>query len=284
MKSVLGWVVAAAILLFALAGPITAAEPDWGDVRDPAPPPTHAIGGYARGCLAGAVALPADGPGYQVMRLSRDRFYGHPRLIRFIEGFAETMRAEGWDGLLVGDLAQPRGGPMSSGHRSHQIGLDVDIWFQPEDRPLSEAERESRSAVSVVSGNGQTVDPAEWTDGHARLLRTAAGFAEVERIFVGAAIKRKLCATTVGDRGWLAKIRPWWGHVYHFHVRLRCPPEDAACGNQAPVPPGDGCDETLAWWLSDDAKAELERLRKLPPKRLTLNDLPPACRAVLGGP
>jgi penicillin-insensitive murein endopeptidase len=71
--------------------------------------------------------------------------------------------------------------------------------------------------------------------------------------------------------------------VEHFHVRLACPADDATCNDQAPVPAGDGCDETLAWWFTDDAKAELERLRKLPPKRLTLADLPPACRSVLGG-
>jgi penicillin-insensitive murein endopeptidase len=273
-----------AALSLVLAGATsTAAEFDWAKVRSPAPPPAHAIGDYARGCLAGAVALPADGPNFQVMRPSRDRFYGHPRLIRFVEEFAAAMRAQGWDGLLVGDLAQPRGGPMGSGHSSHQTGLDVDFWLQPAGHPLSDAERENRSAVSVVSANGETVDPTEWTDAHARLLRTAAGFAEIERIFVAAAIKRKLCATTPGDRGWLAKIRPWWGHADHFHIRLRCPPEEAACRDQAAVPPGDGCDETLAWWFSDDAKAELERLRKLPPKRLTLDDLPPACRSVFTG-
>ena len=275
---------AATLVYLILAGPVvTAAEPDWGSVSGPAPPPAHAIGGYARGCLAGAVALPPDGPGYQVMRLSRDRFYGHPRLIRFIETFAAEMRAQGWDGLLVGDLAQPRGGPMTSGHASHQTGLDVDIWFEPESRRLSDAEREDRQAVPVVSEDGADVVAERWTEGHLRLLRTAAGFAEVERIFVGAAIKQHLCRTVDGDRRWLGKIRPWWGHVYHFHVRLACPAEDAACKEQAPVPEGDGCDDSLAWWLSEEAKAELERLRKLPPTPPTLADLPPACRAVLGG-
>ena len=274
---------ATVLVCLVLAGPTAAAEPDWGSVSGPAPPPAHAIGGYARGCLAGAVALPADGPGYQAMRLSRDRFYGHPRLIRFIEAFAETMRAQGWDGLLVGDMAQPRGGPMTSGHGSHQTGLDADIWFEPESRRLTDAEREERPAMSVVAEDGASVDPDRWTDGYERLLRIAAGFPEVERIFVGAAIKQHLCRTVGGDRRWLGKIRPWWGHVEHFHVRLACPADDAACNDQAPVPAGDGCDETLAWWFTDDAKAEIERLRKLPPKRLTLDDLPPACRSVLGG-
>jgi murein endopeptidase len=30
-------------------------------------------------------------------------------------------------GLLIGDMSQPRDGPMLYGHSSHQIGLDVDI-------------------------------------------------------------------------------------------------------------------------------------------------------------
>lgn len=259
---------------------------DWGEVTGPTQTPAQAIGGYAKGCLAGGKPLPADGPGYQVIRLSRDRFYGHPRLIRYIEELAKAVRQQGSSGLMVGDIAQPRGGPMPSGHRSHQIGLDADIWFLPAPaQRLSREQRENVSAMSVVAPDGQFVDRRRWTDAHVRLLKTAASFPEVERIFVNAAIKRELCAVAGSDRAWLSKIRPWWGHHYHFHVRLRCPAGDTGCKDQDPVPPGDSCDESLAWWFSDAERARLDKPKKpiKPPKPLTLAQLPPACRGVLNG-
>ncbi len=276
------------VLALALAAVVKDARAvDWGDVSNPTSTPPRAFGGYAKGCLAGAEALPPDGPGYQVIRLSRDRFHGHPRLIGFIKDLAKAARPQGWNGLLVGDIAQPRGGPMSSGHRSHQIGLDADIWFLPApSEPLSREARENLAAVSVVAMDGKSVDRQRWSDVHVRLLKTAAGFPDVARIFVNAAIKRELCAVAGQDRAWLAKIRPWWGHNYHFHVRLRCPPGDTGCLDQDPVPAGDSCDETLAWWFLDDARARLdkpEKPPKPPAKPLTLADLPPACRGVLNG-
>ena len=38
----------------------------------------RSIGYYTHGCLAGGVALPINGPTWQVMRLSRNRNWGHP--------------------------------------------------------------------------------------------------------------------------------------------------------------------------------------------------------------
>lgn len=277
----------AALLLLAAVADLHAAEvKQWWQVATPTPPPAHAVGSYARGCLAGAVALPLTGAGYQVMRPSRGRRYGHPRLIGFIEALAAAMRAKGRSGLLIGDLAQPRGGPMPTGHRSHQLGLDVDIWFRPApNRVLTDADRESLPAVSVVAENGARVDPRRWGAADIDLLRTAAGFPEVARIFVNPAIKRALCETAKKDRSWLAKIRPWWGHTYHFHVRLRCPPGEPACADQPPPPAGDGCGRDLGWWFSDEAAAALKESRRRPPARqLSLDDLPPACRRVLSTP
>lgn len=275
------------IVAGAAAQPASAAEakaaivPDWGAISAPAPAPARAIGGYARGCLGGAVALPADGAGYQVMRLSRNRYYGHPHLIAFIQDFAKTARADDWPGLLIGDMAQPRGGPIATGHASHQIGLDVDIWFTPApQRRLGRDERETMSAISMVAGT-DAVDPSVWSDRQLRLLRTAASFADVERIFVNPAIKRAACAGAGKDRAWLAKIRPWWGHTYHFHVRLRCPDGDEGCIAQEPLPPGDGCDAGLDWWFSDEAQPKTSPPAGGYKRKLDLADLPPACRGIL---
>src|SRR6201993_2730513 len=76
----------------------------------------QAIGAYERGCLSGAVALPSDGPNWQVMRPSRNRAWGHPVLIAFLERLAPKLPADAnWPGLLVGDIAQSRGGVVLAG-------------------------------------------------------------------------------------------------------------------------------------------------------------------------
>ncbi len=247
---------------------------------DMAPAP---LGSYAKGCLAGAAQLPETGPGWQAMRLGRNRNWGHPNVIAFIERLGAQARAIGWPGLYVGDISQPRGGPMRSGHRSHQIGLDVDIWLlRPQARPLTGAERERIGSPSLVTADRRSVNGG-WTAAHHALLRAAASDPAVARVFVNAAIKRELCnAEPPGAaRGWLGKIRPWWGHDEHFHVRLNCPAGAAGCIAQDPVPPGDGCDASLAWWFSDEALHPKPGPATPPRRELTLDDLPPACAAVL---
>ncbi len=253
----------------------------FGKAGKPAGGAPAAHGRYAAGCLAGAARLPETGPGWQAMRLSRNRSWGHPSLIAFIERLSRAAQDAGWAGLYVGDISQPRGGPMTSGHASHQIGLDVDIWLRPPDSlRLSRAERERISSTSVVARNRRRVN-GRWTDSHSRVLESAARDRSVARIFVNAAIKRRLCeARGKGDAAWLRKIRPWWGHKSHFHVRLNCPKEKR-CVAQAPLPAGAGCDKTLAWWFTREAlypKPADPRKRRPP---LMLADLPQACRAVL---
>ncbi|NLH83203.1 MAG: penicillin-insensitive murein endopeptidase [Phyllobacteriaceae bacterium] len=263
--------------------PADAAKVLFGEKTTPAALAPRPIGSYSRGCLAGAVALPIDGPAWQVMRLSRNRNWGHPRLVAFLERFAEAGRALGWPGLLVGDMSQPRGGPMLTGHASHEIGLDADVWFLPmPTRTLTADERETVSAVSMVNMKTRELDRSKWTETRAKLLRAAALDPEVERIFVNPPIKKALCDWAGGDRRWLGKIRPWYGHNYHFHVRLACPQGAADCRAQAPTPSGDGCGADLAWWLGPEPWKPSPPEKPRPP--LTLADLPTACRDVLAAP
>src|SRR6185312_16144169 len=153
------------------------------------------IGYYPRGCLQGGVELPTTGKTWQVMRLSRNRNWGHPELVQFLERFAPlAAKATGWHGILVGDMAQPRGGPLPFGHMSHQIGLDVDIWFMPmPNHVLSKEEREDTSAINLVSADWKHINPKMWTPAHAAFIRTAAEQPEVERVLVNAAIKKEIC-------------------------------------------------------------------------------------------
>ena len=264
----------------------------FGAVKTPAPMAARAIGFYAKGCLAGAKALPIDGPAWQAMRLSRNRNWGHPDLVALVEKLAiEARKHDGWPGLLVGDLSQPRGGPMMSSHASHQVGLDADIWFMPmPDRRLTEREREDLSATSMVMPDGQSVDPKIWTDAHARVVKRAASYSAVERIFVHPAIKKALCEATGKDenRAWLHKIRAYWGHNDHFHVRIACPGGSTACEHQPPLPADDGCGKELTNWLAL-VKPKPKPLtppevvaKPAPPKPgLTLDQLPAECRSVL---
>ena len=271
-----------------LAHPESAATPAkqlFGRATSPAEGPSRIFGFYARGCMAGGRELPADGDAWQVMRPSRNRAWGQPVLVTFLERMARKIRAEHvWPGLLVGDMAQPRGGPMITGHASHQIGMDADIWLRPmPERRLSRVEREEMPSLDVVRSDGLFVDEA-WKPEHLALIRAFALQPEVQRIFVNPAIKKAICDTARGDRGWLSKVRPEHGHNYHFHVRLACPAGQTECESQDPPPPGEGCDATLAWWFKDDVMHPQPNPNWKPKPPLTMASLPAACRRVLGAP
>ena len=208
----------------------------------------QSFGGYARGCQAGAVQLPQTGPTWQAMRLSRNRNWAQPQTVDYIQDLSRFAATQsGWSGLYVGDMSQPRGGPMLTGHASHQTGLDADIWMLPPNRlNLSAAERESLSSISMRRASGAFVN-SSWTPQHEAILKAAASDPRVARIFLFPGAKVEMCKNATGDRSWLRKIRPWWGHHYHFHVRLNCPAGTAGCEDQAPPPPGDGCAEAQGW-------------------------------------
>jgi penicillin-insensitive murein endopeptidase len=186
------------------------------------------------------------------MRLSRNRNWGTPDLVSFIDRFASDMQQrEHWSGLLIGDMSQPRGGPMITGHASHQIGLDVDIWFMPmPQQPLSVADRETVQPLLLAEEHGRSVIKENWQDGWVKLLRRAASYPEVARVFVHPAIKKALCQSPLSDKSWQHKIRAYWGHNDHFHVRLRCPSDMASCVPQQDPPGDDGCGKDLDTWLA----------------------------------
>ena len=262
--------------------PSTPAKELFARKSTPYPGTPRSIGGDFDGCLAGAVSLPVTGPAWQVMRPSRNRNWGHPQLIRFIERLAADARKVGWNGLLVGDMSQPRGGPMLSEHTSHQIGLDVDIWFAPmPDHVQSREERELGPAIDVVAPDLRDVDPDVWTRRHTALIRTAAHDPMVVRILVNAAIKRALCREAGADRTWLYKVRPWYGHAEHFHVQIACPAGSAECKPPAPPRPSDGCGHELEFWFKEST---LHPQPGKPRPVLTLAGLPPACKQIVKAP
>ncbi|MBN9049227.1 MAG: penicillin-insensitive murein endopeptidase [Rhizobiales bacterium] len=259
-------------------------------VRTPTKGPSEPIGYYPKGCLQGAVALPINGPHWQVMRLSRNRNWGTPQLVRFIKTFSDrAAKATGWNGILVGDMAQPRGGPAVSGHVSHQTGLDVDIWFIPMPKDiLSAQQREDMAANNLVASDWKHINPKVYTPQHMAFIKTAAQMPGVERVLVNAAIKKQMCETATGDRSWLSHVRPWYGHHDHIHVRLACPPGATECKKQPPVGSGEGCaDADFKFWFTkaiEPRKPPPFGVTPKPPKQIKLADLPAACKAVLNAP
>src|SRR6476660_5860973 len=254
----------------------------------PAAMPTRVLGFYAHGCIAGAEGLPINGDNWQVMRLSRNRYWGHTDLVALVKRLAAKARKDaGWPGILVGDMSQPRGGPMFTGHASHQVGLDADIWLTPmPNRQLSRNEREEMSAVMMVREDRLDIDTRVFTPGHLAVIRAAAQEPNVQRIFVNAAIKKALCREAKGDGSWLSKVRPMYGHDYHFHIRIKCPAGSRECENQPDPTEGGGCGASdLAYWVTDSVlypKPPATPPKPKPP--MTLAQLPAACRQVLAAP
>jgi penicillin-insensitive murein endopeptidase len=272
---------AAGISTSALAKTLFGAKPN-ASSQPPAP-----YGGYSKGCLAGGAQLVETGPTWQAMRLSRNRNWGHPEVIDYIQRLsARVARETSWNGLYVGDISQPRGGPMLTGHRSHQIGLDVDIWMRPaRNLGLSRTDRENISSISMRRAKGAFTND-DWTRDHHKVLRAAASDPRVARIFVFPGAKVRMCNDETGDRSYLRKIRPWYGHHYHFHVRLSCPPGATGCVNQAPIPPGDGCADAQQW-VNDILNPPPPKPRDpnapppTPRREYVMADLPQQCAAVL---
>jgi penicillin-insensitive murein endopeptidase len=242
------------------------------------------FGGYARGCQAGAVQLPETGPTWQAMRLSRNRNWAQPQTVDYIQDLSRFAATQsGWAGLYVGDMSQPRGGPMLTGHRSHQTGLDIDVWMLSPDRlDLTVQERENLSSISMRRQSGAFVNDS-WTPQHEAILRAAASDPRTARIFVFPGAKVAMCNAATGDRSWLNKIRPWWGHHYHFHVRLNCPEGTPGCTNQAPPPPGDGCAEARGWVdrILNPPPPDPNATPATPRGELTMANLPGQCLGVL---
>lgn len=266
-----------ALAFMLLQGSPLLANP-WSALEDPTTGAPRSIGETSAGCLRGARLLPAEGAGYLVMHLERNRYYGHPTLIAAIRNLGLEISNKGLGLMHVGDLGMVRGGPMPYGHRSHQSGLDADIWFDlnPELHHSANADRSNIKAPSFVDPLRDSVDRTRWSEDQARMLKIAANLPDVDRIFVNARIKDQLCKDHPNERSWLRKIRPWYYHEDHFHMRLQCPKDSPSCLPQEPIPPGDGCD-ALGPWLRMPSEPTPERKKP----QAAMPALPAECRAVL---
>lgn len=246
----------------------------WAKIKTPTAGPTEPLGTYAAGCLTGAVAVPVDAPGYAGMRLSRNRLFAHPQMVNYLKDLSERLRQGKMPLLLIGDVSPPRGGPMPTGHNSHQIGLDVDLWLRMSRARPTTSERESWSATGYVIQRKKL--KKSWSSTQVKMIAAAADSSEVARIFVSPAIKRYFC-NQFPSAPWQYRLRPWWGHEEHIHVRLLCPAGAATCVNQAPLSPADnGCGTDLDWWFSKEADDNWTKISTDHTPRV-FPDIPDAC-------
>lgn len=251
---------------------------------NPTPGKSEAIGHYSKGCLVGAKTFKGDERGLILSQTRRGRFWAHSELIDVLTELGEFSYRTLKKNVVVGDLSLSRGGPTVGGHNSHQNGLDVDIWFhlfkgKGKDFEFWQTE-EMRSALKDKSfGRDQLM-----------MLAFLAQDKRVERIFVHPVIKKRICEQSSEFRKpsfsseQLRKIRPWYGHDDHLHLRLKCPEDNKKCEVQNEPPPGDGCDQ-LDWWFSDEAKAseqgfdysyKAQRYKYMD----TINQLPSQCQNI----
>lgn len=251
---------------------------DWSRIKTPSPDIPMAVGGYANGCQFGAQILPEQGIGYYDIRRFRNRFYSQPQTIALVQAVGQYVYQRTGEAMLIGDLSQPIGGLMSYGHASHQNGLDVDIYFASiKQGETPDKDHEAPSVVDKISGSMKF---ELWKPSYREALYAAANHPDTERIFVNSIIKHHLCQTE-SDRRWLNKIRPYGGHDGHFHVRLRCPLGNELCQSQKPIPAGDGCDEGLEKWISDQREAILNPKPQKPSAPKPRPEPPQSCLLLL---
>ena len=265
----------------------------FGKLKVPTTKNSSSIGSYAKGCLDGAHALPLRGPNWQVLHPSRKRNWGHPETVELVKRLSKKATEIGWVGLYIGDISQARGGPMRYGHKSHQMGLDVDIWLtKPKSVTLTVDELKAVKPISIRSKDHRETNN-KWTIEHMEILKASALDKSVDRVFITAPAKIWMCERAEGDRSWLQKIRPLGGHHQHFHIRLKCPVGSPLCQTQKPLirdisQSDDGCDHTLKWWVTtalEPYKKPINPPKKEKPRKNALNfqmnDLPKQCLAVI---
>ena len=230
------------------------------------------IGEYGNGCIKGAVPL-QSGSYYQVQQWSGGGInYGHPQLIDYLKTLIKKAHQEHLPNLLIGDLSKPYGGSFGSksSHGSHQSGLDVDISFDFATPRKTAYELSHPKDVYIVTTKGEIT--SNFDENRVKLIYLAASDPRVERIFVSPGIKRYLCKLYENqDRAWLSKLRPWFGHRGHMHVRLSCPLDSPLCVAQKQPPKGDGCGYEVESWFMPPVKAKNtkkpKKVKKVLPKQ-----------------
>lgn len=207
---------------------------------------SEAVGYYSSGKLKQGESILERGVNIHKLFMQRKRFYGTVEMNNVISDAVDFVRQEIPDAELiqVGDIANKEGGKCAE-HASHQNGLDADIVYltkngrlQSQNAPYWE---EDFVKNSVVNNNFHT-------ERNFKLFKFLVIEKQVDRIFVDAAIKKLFCqyAKTnnlkdAESQETLRRLRVEKLHSTHFHMRLKCGPNDYSCKSQAAIPAGNGC-------------------------------------------
>lgn len=257
----------------------------WRAIQTPSQGTTEIFGTYQAGCITGAKPLALEAPGHFVVRRQRNRSHGHPVLISYLNGLSQKLVQNKYPTMIVEDIGYPRGGPFFNGHNSHNIGLDVDISLRLVTKLPTPAESDAWVSPSYV--DDRKFIKSNWGPDQVHITELAANAPEVNRIFVAPAIKKYFCEKNP-NAPWLYKLRSWWGHDDHLHVRLSCPPDSPNCKDQAPLDSTvNGCNTAeFAWWFSAEADKEFADMQKPNPnpQPRPFPALPAQCEAVKTAP
>ena len=236
-------------------------------------------GPYSRGCFTNGDSLPESGPGFFSIQRQRDTFHGHPDTVNFVKSLGQKAEQEKLGVVRVGNIAQKNGGPLYEHSVSHQSGLDVDIGYVF-------SKKKSGEVLVDVLKKDRSINTKLFTKESERLIQLTAQDKKVQRILVNPIIKKKMCET-YPDQKWLRKLRPWWKHTDHMHVRLHCPKDSPECVKQSPVPAGTGCSgDQFEWWFSQEAEdmrtGKIKKGSGSSSKKKKPKPYPAKCQEVLG--
>lgn len=231
-------------------------------------------GSPSNGCLSGAEELSDKDEKFQLQRWTYDRNFAHPIMLQYFHDLKARAAAIDLPPLIVGDLSRAYGGPLgaNSSHASHNTGLDMDLPFDFAAPRKTKQELEHPQDNIIVSG--KQVLPT-FTPAVASYIKLAASDPRVDRVFVAPMIKKHMCSLYANkpESGFLHKLRPWYGHRAHMHVRLNCPSDSPQCVWPAPIPEGDGCGAELDSWFVPPAKTATAIAKAKPKKKV----LPEQC-------
>ncbi|MDX1949745.1 MAG: penicillin-insensitive murein endopeptidase [Rickettsiales bacterium] len=244
---------------------------------------SESIGTHNNGCMLYSAELSKNSQDYKLPRVERGHNYGHPEMVELLEDYSYRVKQMTGKELLIADISKKNGGPVFMLHSSHQTGLDADIWFTLYDakQNLSSEDIKTLQPLNMADEKGKSVS-SFWGSNQEDILKLFAQNDKVDRIFVNYNIKNYYCSKFKNE-DWQKKIRPWWGHNEHFHIRLKCPKNSEECISKGQEIKNDGCGSELAWWFSDEAKqpkSKKEAEAKLTEEQI-LERLPNRCKEIL---
>lgn len=227
------------------AVPTLAGEPTFCGEQPTSHKQSLSIGRSSEGKILGAKALESS----ETLRILPRRHerrclnWGTPRLVAALRRAAERVRQSSPDApqLGVGDLSKARGGPIRPYSRSHQSGRDADLAFYQLDeqgQPVAAEDLLSFDAQGYADNGKRRFDARRnWLLVRALLQDSEV---DVQWMFISRPLRQTLLEEArkqkepaeLLERAERVLHQPTDSrpHDDHFHVRIRCTPEERSAG------------------------------------------------------